>query len=62
MHVVPPKVQGRAKVREARARVMLRVALSQVQVPLLQEEQVQVQVPLLQEEQVQVQDTTHSQV
>ena len=42
--------------------MMLRVGLSQVQVPLLQEEQVQVQVLLLQEEQVQVQDKTHSQV
>ena len=43
-------MQGRAKVQEARARVVLWVALSQVQVPLLQEEQVQVQ------------DTAHSQV
>ena len=67
-------MQRRAKVQGARARVMLRVGLSQVQVPLLQEEQVQVQVLLLQEEQVQVQvlllqeeqvqvqDKTHSQV
>ena len=62
VQVAPPKVQRRAKVQEARARVMLRVGLSQVQVPLLQEEQVQVQVLLLQEEQVQVQDKTHSQV
>ena len=42
--------------------MMLWVGLSQVQVPLLQEEQAQVQVSLLQEKQVQVQDTAHSQV